>query len=107
MGTPLDMYAIKKVHPEYDDKLALTMNVAAMHVGLPPLVMLAPVFDDAKGCCAFFDNGQCMLHEERLKPLEGKLAHCQPNLNVAISTRLIFETWLPIQKELLTAFFNK
>jgi hypothetical protein len=104
VGTPLDMHAIKRVHPEYEDKLAITLNLAALNLGLPPIAMIAPVFDE-KGC-AFFENGKCILHKEGLKPLEGKLANCKPDANFFKSTRLIFQTWLPFQSELLDRFNN-
>lgn len=104
VGTPLDMHAIKKAHPEYVDKLSITLNLAALNLGLPPIAMIAPTFDEKKGCCAFFEEGKCILHEEGLKPLEGKLANCKMDVKFFTANRLIFQTWLPFQNELLNKF---
>ncbi|WP_428661856.1 hypothetical protein [Runella sp.] len=105
LGTPFDMYLIQQ-EPEYKDKVALTMNMIAPRLGLPPLVMTAPIFDKQKGHCAFLENGKCVLHERGLKPIEGKLASCKFDPNFVKATKLILESWLPLQSELYPTFMG-
>lgn len=105
LGTPLDMYVLS-AFPELAEKVALTMNLAAVRFGLPPIAMYAPIFDEEKGACSFFENGKCTLHALGLKPLEGKLASCNPSNNLFDATKLIFQTWLPLQNELYLKFLE-
>lgn len=106
LGTPFDMFAIQQI-PEYQPKVAIVMNMVAPKLGLPPLLMLAPSFDKAKGHCSFYENGKCTLHEKGLKPLEGKMANCTPDAALIKATRLIMESWLPFQFQLAPVFFKK
>ncbi|MCP1384853.1 hypothetical protein [Runella salmonicolor] len=105
IGTPFDMFLIQE-RPDFRDKVAITMNVAATRLGLPPILMIAPSYKKEKGHCAFFENGKCVLHEIGLKPTEGKLASCKNEPSITKATRLIMESWLPLQMDLAPVFFN-
>lgn len=105
VGTPLEMYLIGE-HPEFANKLALTMSLASLQLGLPPMVVSAPIFNETEKCCSFFVGGKCQLHEKGLKPLEGKLANCRPDTKLINATLMIYQSWLPLQKRLITQFFK-
>ena len=103
IGTPYDMVAIQE-HEEYQNKILVTINAAGLPIGIPPTYMLAPKFDAQKGCCAFFEEGKCVLHEKGLKPLEGKLASCKNGNEITTAYKLIFESWKHFQVSLKTLY---
>lgn len=75
LGTPEDM--LKLIMAGYGDRLSLTCWAAGILMGVTdrPIELIAPLYDEKKGACTFFNNGQCELHDKNLKPTEGKLSH--------------------------------
>jgi hypothetical protein len=75
LGTPDDIGRI--ISAGYKDQLAITEWAAGIMMGVTNEVILvvAPLFDRAKGACTFYENGLCTLHDRGLKPTEGKLSH--------------------------------
>lgn len=75
IGTPQDILNI--VNAGYRDRVAVTCWAAGEKYGVPRLYIMAPLYDNDRGCCSFLDkNGLCELHDQGLKPTEGKLASC-------------------------------
>lgn len=74
LGTPEDIERI--IDAGYGSELSFTYWLTAMFAGLYPLpiVMVQPVKNDDESC-VFFSNGLCRLHEQGLKPTEGRLSH--------------------------------
>lgn len=78
LGTPQDILAL--IDAGYADKVCYTEWAAGMvlgHINRPiPMVQIKSKGGRKKdGCCVFFHNGMCELHESGLKPTEGKLSH--------------------------------
>lgn len=75
IGTPDDMVRIAAAG--YKDRLNEISWETGITFGLcnQPIIMVAPVYDQAKKSCTFFTNGLCELHHLGLKPTEGKLSH--------------------------------
>ncbi len=65
--------------------------------------MITPLPDMERGCCTFFRNGLCELHESGLKPTVGKLAHhstTMDNFNIKKTpSYLVLKEWQTITKE--------
>lgn len=78
LGTPQDILAI--IEAGYVDKVCYTEWAAGMylgHIARPiPMVQIKSISVGTKdGCCVFFHDGKCDLHESGLKPTEGRLSH--------------------------------
>ncbi|WP_300700965.1 hypothetical protein [Bacteroides sp.] len=73
LGTPEDIE--KLIDAGYADRLALTQWAAGIYLGVTTdiIPMIQPVAGNE--FCAFFENGLCVLHDEGLKPTEGRLSH--------------------------------
>ena len=78
LGTPHDILAL--IDAGYADKVCYTEWAAGIrlgHISQPiPMVQIKST-NNAKhdGCCVFFNDGNCDLHDNGLKPTEGKLSH--------------------------------
>lgn len=73
LGTPEDIERL--IDAGYKDRLAPTEWLVGMLFGVidrPGLMVQAKVED---GWCTFYHDGKCELHEQGLKPTEGKLSH--------------------------------
>ncbi len=75
IGTPEDMKRL--IDAGYADRLAPTQWAFGMLIGMhhEPVAMIAPQFDQERGCCTFLKDGLCTLHELGLKPTEGRLSN--------------------------------
>lgn len=78
LGTPHDILALIKAG--YVDKVCYSEWAAGIvlgHIDRPiPMVQIKTKSDGKRdGCCVFFNDGKCELHESGLKPTEGKLSH--------------------------------
>lgn len=75
IGTPEDMKRL--IDAGYVYQLAVTGWGFGMLIGVhpEPVAMIAPDFDQERGCCTFFQDGLCTLHAKGLKPTEGRLSH--------------------------------
>lgn len=78
LGTPHDILAL--IEAGYIDKLAYTEWAAGIvlgHISRPiPMVQIKSINNiQHDGCCIFYHDGKCELHENGLKPTEGKLSH--------------------------------
>lgn len=74
IGTPQDIRKI--IEAGHGDKLAHTFWAAGLNIGMAPVPIIAPLFDDKRKCCSFLkDDGLCSLHNSGLKPIEGKLTN--------------------------------
>ena len=77
LGTPQDILAL--INAGHVDKVCYTEWVAGMVLGhiTRPIVMvqIKSKGKDKDGECVFFNDGKCELHENGLKPTEGKLSH--------------------------------
>lgn len=73
LGTPEDIEKI--IDAGYADRLAVTSWAAGIFMGVTSysIPMIQPVAGDE--FCAFFQNGLCELHDNGLKPTEGRLSH--------------------------------
>jgi hypothetical protein len=73
LGTPQDI--MKLIEAGYKDRLGITAWSVGMLVGaLPFPIPMVQAIQTTEGC-AFFKDGLCILHEQGLKPTEGKLSH--------------------------------
>ena len=120
LGTPQDILAL--IEAGYVDKLCYTVWAAGIvlgHITQPiPMVQL----NSDSGCygrCICYHDGKCELHENGLKPTEGKLSHHdvsarellpQYNLSFQVASEWTKEENLPliykIVKE-LTEYLDK
>jgi hypothetical protein len=111
LGTPDDIINIIKAG--YGDRLAPTEWQTGMRMGIidRPVIMLQAEYDNDKKACTFFTNGLCQLHDQGLKPTEGKLS----DHNITI-TNLVFEKslswavakeWLTITEDQLNQIIEK
>lgn len=77
LGTPQDILAL--INAGHVDKVYYTEWAAGMvlgHTKQPiPMVQLKSTGSKVDGCCICYHDGKCELHENGLKPTEGKLAH--------------------------------
>jgi len=76
LGTPQDILAI--INAGYVDKVCYTEWYAGMLFGHMEPIEMVQIKSKSKGNngeCVFFHDGKCELHENGLKPTEGKLAH--------------------------------
>ena len=77
LGTPHDILAL--IEAGYIDKVCYTEWAAGMilgHTRQPiPMVQLKSTGSKVDGCCICYHDGKCELHENGLKPTEGKLSH--------------------------------
>lgn len=76
LGTPQDILAL--VEAGYVDKLCYTVWAAGIVLGhiTQPIPMVQLNSDSGcDGCCICFHDGKCEMHENGLKPTEGKLSH--------------------------------
>lgn len=77
LGTPHDILAL--IEAGYIDKVCYTEWAAGMvlgHTRRPiPMVQLKSTGSKVDGCCICYHDGKCELHENGLKPTEGKLSH--------------------------------
>lgn len=71
LGTPEDIERL--VDAGYADRLRPTEWLVGCLIGLfsRPIYMIQP--DTVNGWCTFYHNGLCELHDQGLKPTEGKL----------------------------------
>ena len=77
LGTPQDILAL--IDAGYADKVCYTLWVAGIalgHISYPiPMIQIRSINNDKKdGCCIFFQDGKCELHDKGLKPTEGRLS---------------------------------
>lgn len=110
LGTPEDI--IKIIHAGYGERLSPTLWGAGVLMGLTnkPVDIVAPTFDEEKGCCTFFIDGLCELHEKGLKPTEGKLSHHSFNVdnfnaNKSLSWNVVKE-WINVSDEMSEQYKN-
>lgn len=77
IGTPEEMLAISRAG--FSDRLALSSWAAGLILGTHNHVVtiIAPLFDQKKGFCTFYQDGMCELHSLGLKPTEGRYANCK------------------------------
>jgi hypothetical protein len=75
IGTPQDI--LNLVNNGHTDKLIRTTWLAGVRVGMPPVEMIQIRYDHQRRRCPMLtDQGLCSLHQDGLKPLEGKLSSC-------------------------------
>src|SRR6185295_2622401 len=73
IGTPQDM--LKIAEAGYGDRIGGTLWLAGIPMGLEPIAIVAPLFDQEKSRCTFLtDDDLCELHDKGLKPTEGRLS---------------------------------
>lgn len=74
LGTPHDILAL--IDAGYIDKVCYTEWAAGIPLGFinQPIPMVQIKCLD-NGCCVLYHDGKCELHENGLKPTEGKLSH--------------------------------
>jgi hypothetical protein len=66
---------MKLIEAGYKDRLGITAWSVGMLVGILPFpIPMVQAIQTTEGC-AFFKDGLCILHEQGLKPTEGKLSH--------------------------------
>lgn len=100
LGTPEDIY--KLVVSGYGNRLSRTTYVTGMIMGAidRPISMVQPLFDEEKNQCTFLNSdGLCELHDLGLKPTEGKLVSCTPEVVSDFKETINFKvasTWLDI-----------
>ena len=77
IGTPEEMLAISKAG--FTKRLAVTSWATGLILGTHDRVVtiIAPLFDQKKGFCTFYQDGMCELHSLGLKPTEGRYANCK------------------------------
>ena len=77
IGTPEEMLAISKAG--FSKRLAVTSWATGLILGTHDRVVtiIAPLFDQKKGFCTFYQDGMCELHSLGLKPTEGRYASCK------------------------------
>lgn len=77
LGTPHDILAL--INAGYVDKVCYTVWAAGISLGFIkdpiPMVQLKSKCGKIDGCCICYHDGKCELHENGLKPTEGKLSH--------------------------------
>ncbi len=77
LGTPHDILAL--IEAGYIDKVCYTEWAAGIifrFIKRPiPMVQLKSTGSNVNGCCICYHDGKCELHENGLKPTEGKLSH--------------------------------
>lgn len=77
LGTPHDILALIKAG--HIGKLCYTEWAAGIRLGFIgepiPMVQLKSTGSKVDGCCICYRDGKCVLHENVLKPTEGKLSH--------------------------------
>lgn len=102
LGTPEDME--KLIDAGYKDRLAPTEWLVGMLFGVidrPVLMVQAKV---ENGWCTFYHDGKCELHEQGLKPTEGKLSHHSIRIDNFDPKKslswLVAKEWLPLQNAL-------
>ncbi|MCC8153099.1 MAG: hypothetical protein LIP01_02105 [Tannerellaceae bacterium] len=73
LGTPEDIERL--IDAGYGDKVAVMSWDVAKLLGRKedPVYMVQAISTD--NGCIFFENGLCILHDQGLKPTEGKLSH--------------------------------
>ena len=73
--TPRDVQ--KLIDAGFKSQLKLTYWGVGMILGThkKPILIIAPEYDEDRKICTFNVDGLCSLHDLKLKPLEGKLAH--------------------------------
>lgn len=99
IGTPEEMLAISKAG--FSKRLAVTSWATGLILGTHDRVVtiIAPLFDQKKGFCTFYQDGMCELHSLGLKPTEGRYANCKEkkvkNLEELKGTPLLkcIESW--------------
>ena len=102
LGTPEDIERL--IDAGYKDRLAPTEWLVGMLFGVidrPVLMVQAKV---ENGWCTFYHDGKCELHEQGLKPTEGKLSHHSIRIDNFDPKKslswLVAKEWLPLQNEL-------
>lgn len=77
LGTPHDILAL--IEAGYTDKLCYTEWASGIRLGFIKrpisMVQLKSIDSIVDGCCICYHDGKCELHENGLKPTEGKLSH--------------------------------
>lgn len=77
LGTPQDILAL--INAGHVDKVCYTEWAAGLFLGhiTRPIEMVQIKYkgNGPNGECVFYNNGKCELHENGLKPTEGKLSH--------------------------------
>lgn len=102
LGTPEDIERL--INAGYKDRLAPTEWVVGMIFGLidHPVLMVQAKIEN--GWCTFYHDGKCELHEQGLKPTEGKLSHHSIRIDNFDPKKslswLVAKEWLPLQNEL-------
>lgn len=94
MGTPEDINNIAEAG--YGDRLAGTIWAAGTPYDIPTVKMVQPRYEDDRGCCTFFKDGLCELHDLGLKPTEGRLATCDQSKSTTPDNHpafIIAEMW--------------
>lgn len=109
LGTPEDMKKI--IDAGYGDRVAPTIWAVGMLINVisTPIDMIAPLWDDKKQSCTFYTNGLCELHDQGLKPTEGKLSHHTAEKISKAQKSLtwnVAKEWLSISKVRLNEFLN-
>lgn len=74
LGTPQDILAL--IDAGYVDKLSYVGWAAGMLLDhIPAPIPMIQIDVNKDGSCVFYHNGKCELHDNGLKPTEGKLSH--------------------------------
>lgn len=74
LGTPDDIRQLLKAG--YKERLEPTLWCVGMVLGkIPYPVRMVQARMERNGCCTFFRDGLCELHDLGLKPTEGRLSH--------------------------------
>lgn len=77
LGTPHDILAL--IEAGHVDKVCYVIWGAGMMLGYNaapiPMVQIKTKNGSRGGTCVFYNDGKCELHENGLKPTEGKLSH--------------------------------
>ena len=77
LGTPHDILALIKagyIHRVCYTEWAAGISLGFIHEPIP-MVQLKSTGSKVDGCCICYHDGKCELHENGLKPTEGKLSH--------------------------------
>ena len=100
LGTPEDIERL--IDAGYKNRLAPTEWLVGMLFIDRPVLMLQAKIEN--GWCTFYHDGKCELHEQGLKPTEGKLSHHSIRIDNFDPKKslswLVAKEWLPLQNEL-------
>jgi hypothetical protein len=86
IGTPEEMF---KIATKYPDRVAASILVQSESTHV-----IAPVFIEEESRCTFLtSNNECELHDQGLKPMEGRMACCHSSLSGEALQRYVASSW--------------